>query len=197
MATTSETKQATFDTKGIQYIFAYKSDEGWVFPRHRFQLANLDTHRVYGQFIRDIWYRAEHKITSNMEFLIVGIKGGFNYNTITSLVNGSFMSYSKNKLSDYERANNICFKDYYYLSSKNCVNYYNNNKHLSIEGNAELELVGENFRSRLILKTGFHNECIYVTTPTFMKEKINKEQDSEDILKKSDDLKESDNINKE
>ena len=49
-----------------------------------FSIANPDTHRVYGQFIRDIWYRAEHKITSNMEFLIVGIKGGFNYNTITS-----------------------------------------------------------------------------------------------------------------
>ena len=34
-------------------------------------------------------------------------------------------------------------------------NYYNNNKHLSIEGNAELELVGENFKTVLFLKQDF------------------------------------------
>ena len=182
MATTSETKQTTFDTKGIQYVFAYKSNERWIFPRYRFQLANTDTDKVHGQFVRDIWYRAEHKITSNIEFLVVGIKGEFNYNTITSLINGSFMSYSKNRLSDYERVNNICFKDYYCLTDKNCVNYYNNNKHLSIEDSSELELIGENFKSRLIINTRFHNECIYVTTPTFIKEKTNKDQKWLDCL---------------
>ena len=162
MATTSETKQTTFDTKGIQYVFAYKSNERWIFPRYRFQLANTDTDKVHGQFVRDIWYRAEHKITS--------------------LINGSFMSYSKNRLSDYERVNNICFKDYYCLTDKNCINYYNNNKHLSIEDSSELELIGENFKSRLIINTRFHNECIYVTTPTFIKEKTNKDQKWLDCL---------------
>lgn len=173
-ANNNKSKQQTFDKYGIQYIFAYKTENGWRFPRHRFQIANPETQM--GQFISSIWYADVCPLSKNLEFLVVGVKGNINYNLITSLVNGSQLSYGINRLSDLEKSSGIQFKDYYCYTSSECTVLYNNNKNHN--GNFALSLKGNIFCSVLTLNVMCIKEGIYNTTPSFI---IENESEKEDL----------------
>ena len=157
-----ETKQMTHDSDGIQYVFAYKTSDGWEFPRHRFQVINPNVKS--GQFISSMWYSNVYSLKDNLEFLVVGVKGAVDYRQITSPVNGSLMSYGSNTLSRFEKSSGISFKDYYYYSSNNCIQLYNNNK--NVDGFFNICLTGSDGS---ILNIGIKcmDEGLYVTTPSF------------------------------
>jgi len=178
-----ESKQLTFDSDDIQYIFAYKTSDGWEFPRHRFQIPNPDVKR--GQFISSMWYSNMHPLKDNMEFLVVGVKGAVNYRQVTSLVNGSLMSYGSNKLSRFEKSSGINFKDYYMYSSEMCTNLYNNYKNEKDFFNIYLKGIEG---SVLSIAVKCMDEGLYVTTPSFeinVKDKITKEASFDDWDKKN------------
>ena len=179
-----ESKQLTFDSDGVQYIFAYKTCDGWEFPRHRFQVINPDVKS--GQFISSMWYSNMHSLKDNMEFLVVGVKGAIDYRQVTSLVNGSLMSYGNNNLSRFEKSSGIEFKDYYIYSSEKCTNLYNNFK--NEDGFFNICLTGSQ-GSILNIAIKCMDEDLYVTTPSFeinAKEKITKEASFDEWDKKTD-----------
>lgn len=168
-----ETKQLTYDSEGVQYIFAYKTSDGWEFPRHRFQVINPDIKS--GQFISSMWYSNIHKLKDNLEFLVVGVKGAIDYIQITSLVNGSLMSYGNNSLSRFEKSSGIHFKDYYYYSSENSTKLFNNYK--NEDGFFNICLTGSG-GSKLNIAMKCMDEGLYITTPSFeiiTKDNITKE----------------------
>lgn len=160
----AESTQQTHDSNGIQYIFAYNdTEEGWIFPRHRFQINTSEI--TSGDFISSMWYSSVSSLNENLEFLVLGIKGNFDYSKVTSLVNGSYISYGKNILSDYEKSAGIYFKDYYCYTAKQCSELFNNVK--SIDGHSDLSLVGCNEYSTLYIKVMSMDGGIYNTTPSF------------------------------
>ena len=161
--TQNENKQQTYDSNGIQYIFAYKTEDRWVFPRHRFQITNSEI--TSGDFISSMWYSYVSSLKENLEFLVLGVKGNLDYNKVTSLVNGSYISYGKNILSDYEKSAGIYFKDYYCYTAKQCCDLFNNVK--SIDGHSDLSIVGSINQSTLFIKVMSMDGGIYNTTPSF------------------------------
>jgi hypothetical protein len=179
--TSGESKQLTFDSDGVQYIFAYKTCEGWEFPRHRFQVINPDVKS--GQFISSMWYSNVFSLNENLEFLVVGVKGAIDYRQVTSLVNGSLMSYGSNILSRFEKSE---FKDYYTYSAEKCTNLYNNYK--NEDGFFNIYLSGTQ-GSILNIAIKCMDEGLYITTPSFeinAKEKITKEASFDEWDKKVD-----------
>lgn len=179
-----ESKQLTFDSDGVQYIFAYKTCDGWKFPRHRFQVTNPDVKA--GQFISSMWFSNIYSLKEDIEFLVVGVKGAVDYIHITSLVNGSLMSYGNNNLSLFEKSSGIKFKDYYTYSSEQCYNFYNNYK--NEDGFFNIYLTGDE-GSILNIALRCMDDGLYVTTPCFeinAKEKITKEASFDEWDKKVD-----------
>ena len=67
-----ESKQLTYDSDGVQYIFAYKTGDGWKFPRHRFQVTNPDVKA--GQFISSMWFSNIYSMKEDIEFLVVELR---------------------------------------------------------------------------------------------------------------------------
>ena len=177
-----EIKQLTFDSDGVQYIFAYKTCDGWEFPRHRFQLINPDVKS--GQFITSMWYSNVFSLNENLEFLVVGVKGAIDYIQVTSLVNGSLMSYGSNILSRFEKSSGIEFKDYYSYSSEKCTNLYNNYKNEDEFFNIYLSGTQG---SILNISIKCIDNGLYVTTPSFeinSRDKITKEASFDEWDKK-------------
>lgn len=198
MSYSTEQKQQTYDAMGLQYILGFKNEEGnWEFPRRRFQFSNPQI--CFGQFLSDIWFRDIYNMDPSlkgfreMEFLVIGIKGDIDYINITTIVNGSLKTYGVNKLSGFEKANNIVFKDYYYLEKSHIINYFNNNKvvkngKVDMDIDYDLCFTGKLRQSKLQFKTRFIDDSIYITTPSF-NNFDKKEQFNEKLDKKSDIIK--------
>jgi hypothetical protein len=190
-----ERKQLTFDSDGVQYIFAYKTCDGWEFPRHRFQVINPDVKS--GQFISSMWYSNVFSLNENLEFLVVGVKGAIDYRQVTSLVNGSLMSYGSNILSRFEKSCGIEFKDYYIYSSEKCTNLYNNYK--NEDGFFNIYLSGTQ-GSILNIAIKCMDDGLHVTTPSFeinSRDKITTEASFDEWDKKIDVKDKSNSLFKE
>ena len=117
-------EQVTFDTEGIQYIFAYfvtaeanKEDgvDRWRIPPHRFQLGNTSSCDTMGQFITTNWWSRTLPIGQKREFMIIGVKGHFRYSEILSLINGALGSRGHNRLTELEKMQGIVVKEYFVI----------------------------------------------------------------------------------
>lgn len=188
-STMGESKQHTYDYDGVQYIFAYRAEDGWSFPRHRFQIC--DDNSKKGQYLTSNWFSKIYSLKEDLEFMIVGVKGNVDYINITSLVNGAFASYGNNDISRFEKSAGIYFKDYYNYSSKDSVNLYNNNKNNDDIFN--LKILGKYSNSAIFLNVKPMDDGLYVSTPSFeifeKKEIITKDIGFEEWGKKIDNLK--------
>jgi hypothetical protein len=154
----------TYDSKGIQYIFGFKNNSNrWQFPKRKFHIT--DPKNVYGQYLSSMWYSRLNNC-KNIEFIIVGVKGNINYNIITSLVNGAEQTYKSNKLTRFEKINNIVFKDYYILDREK---YYEYNKDCNTNSTnlIDIDIMGKYNKSTLEISTRYIDNSIYTTCPQF------------------------------
>ena len=117
-------EQVTFDTDGIQYIFAYfvraeanKEDgvDRWRIPPHRFQLGDTSSSSTMGQFITTNWWSRTRPIGEKREFMIIGVKGHFRYSQILSLINGALGSRGHNRLTELEKMQDIVIKEHFVI----------------------------------------------------------------------------------
>ena len=188
MYQTGEQKQSTYDMNNNQYVFADMDDRGWNFPRHRFQITCKNSN--FGQYLTSSWWSRSYKISDDIDFLLVGVKGNIDYNNITTLVNGSSQTYNSNLvISDLEKQVGIVFKEHFQLTSKDCIRLINN----SSSKNFNITLTSLNGNSKLNLCARILEEgMIYLTTPSFEninRQEVTKEYVFEDWDKKSDGIK--------
>ena len=121
-------EQVTFDTNSIQYVFAYfvpaeanreENVDRWRIPRHRFQLTNTSGTDTLGQYITSNWWSRTRPVGEKREYLIIGVRGHFNYPNIIGLVNGALGSRGNNRLTELERMQGIVIKEHFVIPGGN------------------------------------------------------------------------------
>ena len=148
----------THDFKNNQYVFGFKrNNKDWLIVPHKFILISALKHPITGQFIRSIQFNQIINIGEEMELLILGIKGSFNYKNITNLINETYKYYNTNELTEKEFKNGITFKETFYLSKQKTEIIYNNNLNKMNDKEKNVKLNNKKFIIRLY---GFHNKNI-------------------------------------
>ena len=168
--------QVTADSEGIQYIFAYfipaEADREmgvgrWYIPRHRFQLANPNSNRTMGQFITSNWWSRTRPIGERREYLILGIRGGFNYTDITSLINGALSSRGHNQLTEVERMHHIVIKEHFVFPANWTATWAATRG--SNRGSSNVHFTSDNMTMRLTLSVRDLDGSLYICLPNFQK----------------------------
>jgi len=160
----------TEDSDGVQYVFGYfgtfRGDENprWIFPRHRFQIANPNQENIVGQFISSTWFNKDYSVGEKQEYLVVGIKGGFSYNVITRLINGALASRGHNRLTELEKMQKIVVKEYFVISTATAKTLHEN--HRTNDG-FNVTLNNESNKINLILSLRKTMKTLRVSLPSF------------------------------
>ncbi len=160
----------TEDSNGIQYILGYfgkfvgEEYPRWIFPRHRFQIPDPNQENIVGQFISSTWFNKDYPVGEKHEYLVVGIKGGFSYNNITSLINGALASRGHNRLTELERMQKIVVKEYFVIPAVTTKTLHEN--HRKSDG-FNVTLNNESNKIQLILKLRTAFKTLSVSLPSF------------------------------
>lgn len=175
-------EQVTFDTEGIQYIFAYfvtaeanKEDgvDRWRIPPHRFQLGNTSSCDTMGQFITTNWWSRTLPIGQKREFMIIGVKGHFRYSEILSLINGALGSRGHNRLTELEKMQGIVVKEHFVIPGGTTRALVENKKNTDT---FNLTLMNDAKTIELTLSLRSWQNGLYISLPSFSK--VEQDQES-------------------
>ncbi len=175
-------EQVTFDTNGIQYIFAYfvraeanKEDgvDRWRIPPHRFQLGNTSSSATMGQFITTNWWSRTRPIGEKREFMIIGVKGHFRYSEILSLINGALGSRGHNRLTELEKMQGIFVKEHFVIPGGATRALVENKKNTDTVNHT---LMNDAKTIELMLSLRSWKNGLYISLPNFSK--VEREQES-------------------
>tara|TARA_Y100000591_G_C21743595_1_gene650681 strand:+ start:600 stop:1145 length:546 start_codon:yes stop_codon:yes gene_type:complete len=175
-------EQVTFDTNGIQYIFAYfvraeanKEDgvDRWRIPPHRFQLGNTCSSATMGQFITTNWWSRTRPIGEKREFMIIGVKGHFRYSEILSLINGALGSRGHNRLTELEKMQGIVVKEHFVIPGGTTRALVETKKNIDT---FNLTLKNDSKTIEITLSLRKLDNGLYVSLPSFSK--VEQDQES-------------------
>ena len=172
----------TYDSRGAQYILGVWGEEHlgdyekrWRFLRHRFQLTsnNGDDNNVVGQYITSNWFSHIYKSDEEQEYLVMGVKGNFQYSTLAALANGARICRGRDKLTVIESDQGVIFKEHFVISPEECEKIHNNNVP-DMERIFNILIKGKYSNSELSFSSRIMGKGIYMTLPTFQRTLIKK-----------------------